>query len=274
MSLRPLVLSLEHASGGLKLSSEAGWNQTAADWAVFIRHGTVFGMADGDTPVATAAILPYGGFGFIGMVLVTPAWRQRGLATRLLEQTISALRERALVPVLDATPAGAIVYGPLGFRTMFGLSRWERAGSPTGSAAAGAIPAPDPEDLDAVTRMDAAVFGSDRRFLFADFLGRAGTRVIRTAHGFAMTRQGHRAVQLGPVVADSEAAAIELLAATLAGVDGRVFLDVAERRSEIVRWLEANGFVRQRPFQRMALGDASGFGSHAGVMVSVGPEFG
>jgi len=276
MSLRPLELSIADVSAGLQLSIEAGWNQTAADWAVFIRHGTVFGLKDGDALVATAAILPYSNFGFVSMVLVTPAWRKRGLATRLVDQSITALRARGLVPVLDATPAGAVVYKRLGFQTIFELWRWERTASwseptPAGKSAARPVGL---EQLDTFARIDAKAFGSNRHFLFQEFLDRADTRVFLSDSGFVMTRKGYRAGQLGPLVAQTEAAACDLLAPTVATLQGLVFLDVAERCCKLRRWLESNGFLRQRPFQRMALGQANGFGDPACLMVMAGPEFG
>jgi GNAT superfamily N-acetyltransferase len=276
MSLRPLELSIADVSAGLRLSSEAGWNQTAADWAVFIRHGTVFGLKHGDALVATAATLPYSGFGFVSMVLVTPAWRKRGLATRLVDQSITALRARGLVPVLDATPAGAAVYKQLGFQTMFELWRWERTASSPAPAPADkpAVRPAGMEQLDTFARIDAEAFGSDRHFLFQEFLDRAETRVFLSDRGFTMTRKGHRAAQLGPLAARTEAAARDLLAATVATLHGPIFLDVAERCCELRRWLESNGFSRQRPFQRMALGQANGFGHPACLMVMAGPEFG
>jgi hypothetical protein len=49
---------------------------------------------------------------------------------------------------------------------------------------------------------------------------------------------------------------------------------VAERCAGLTRWLETNDFSRQRPFQRMVQGEASGFGHHVRVMVTAGPEFG
>jgi len=275
MSLRPLELSIADVSAGLQLSIEAGWNQTTADWAVFIRHGTVFGLKDGDALVATAAILPYSNFGFVSMVLVTPAWRKRGLATRLVDQSITALRARGLVPMLDATPAGAVVYKRLGFQTIFELWRWERTASsePTPADKPGARPV-GLEQLDTFARIDAKAFGSDRHFLFREFLDRTDTRVFLSDRGFVMTRKGHRAGQLGPLVAQTEAAACDLLAPTVATLQGPVLLDVAERCCKLRRWLESNGFSRQRPFQRMALGQANGFGDPAFLMVMAGPEFG
>ena len=60
------------------LVREAGWNQVAADWEMFRALGTVFAARAGERVVATAAILPYGTFAWVSMVLVdgrtAPAW--------------------------------------------------------------------------------------------------------------------------------------------------------------------------------------------------------
>ena len=276
MSLRAVELSIEDVSAGLKLSNEAGWNQTAADWAIFIRHGKVFGLKHGNELIATSAILPYSGFGFVSMVLVTPTWRNRGLATRLMEEAIHALRSLALVPVLDATPAGAIVYRRMGFEPIFDLGRWERtATAPKRSSTGRAARQPaGRERLNLLAQMDAESFGSARRFLFEEFMQRAQTQVFLCDDGFVMTRMGDRAVQVGPLAARTEAAGRDLLAATLTSLAGPVFLDVAERFSDLRAWLETNGFSRQRPFQRMALGRTGAFGRPACQMVTAGPEFG
>ena len=98
------------------LVAEAGWNQVAADWRIFLDFGTAYAVRSGGRVIATAATLPYGGrCAWISMVLVSAEHRRRGLATRLLHRCISDITASGLVPVLDATPAGAKVYAPLGF---------------------------------------------------------------------------------------------------------------------------------------------------------------
>jgi GNAT superfamily N-acetyltransferase len=279
MSLRRLELSLEDVPAGLQLSSEAGWNQTVEDWAIFIRHGTVFGLQDPeDALVATAAVLPYAEFGFVAMVLVTPVWRKRGLATSLVEAAIGSLHRRGLVPVLDATPAGAAVYGRLGFKRIFDLCRWERittSGSPQlRSAEPAALPAGVP-CLGLFARLDAGAFGSERWFLLEDFLQRPQTRAFALDdRGFLMARTGYRATQLGPVVADTQSQALGLLETSLADLEGPLFLDVAERWTDIATWLESRGFRRQRSFQRMAFDRTQAFGDPSRMMVTAGPEYG
>src|SRR5436305_2372791 len=109
-------LSIADAPAGLALSDEAGWNQTLDDWRCFLGQGTVFGMRDAeDRVIATAALLPAPPVTWISMVLVSAKWRRRGLANALMTHCIETARARHLEPWLDATPAGAAVYRPIGF---------------------------------------------------------------------------------------------------------------------------------------------------------------
>src|SRR5262249_60274313 len=70
------------------LVAEAGWNQTAADWRIFLDLGQVFAVRDGGRVVATAATLPYQRFRWISVVLVTKDFRRRGLAGRLVARRL------------------------------------------------------------------------------------------------------------------------------------------------------------------------------------------
>ena len=117
-------LGVDDAQAGLVLSTEAGWNQNEADWRFFLNKGAVFGLRDGDRLVATAALLPYSaGNAWISMVLVTADFRRRGIATKLVDACLDVAKRRGLTTWLDATPAGASVYGPLGFTPTLQLRR-------------------------------------------------------------------------------------------------------------------------------------------------------
>ena len=281
LALVPVTLGPVDIGAALALSDAAGWNQTADDWAVFIGRGHTIGRrsADGEL-VATAAALPYGGGqGWISMVLVADAWRHRGLASRLLDEAVAHLREGGRTPVLDATPAGAAVYRQKGFVAGFEADRWEgpsiampRDGGAAAAHAAG------PADLDVIAALDRASTGLDRRFLIESFLSRPASKAWRSADGsgFVIARAGRRAMQVGPLVAADDAQAIALLEVALASgaANGRVFLDLARPRREVAAWLEGQGFVRQRPFVRMALGAAEPPALGDGAFVLAGPEFG
>lgn len=84
MHVQPLTL--EHMPSCLALSTEAGWNQTATDWAIFFACGESFGcLAPDGRLIATTFLVPYRPrIAWISMVLVDPSYRRRGVATRLV----------------------------------------------------------------------------------------------------------------------------------------------------------------------------------------------
>jgi GNAT superfamily N-acetyltransferase len=276
--LLPLTTLTENdIAGCMALSAEAGWNQTADDWALFIRHGTVFGLPDGDGhPVATGAILPFSdSFAWVSMVLVTAARRRHRIGTGILESCCAELKRRGLVAVLDATPAGERVYRPLGFAPTFALSRWQGQGG-AGTALPAGVRSMQADDMAAVADIDARAFGAPRPFLLQSFFARAPQLAFVTndGAGFALARPGRIAAQIGPIIAADEDAAAALLSAALGAASGPVFLDVADRWQKLGALLRARGFTVQRPFLRMALGRGAPFGEVARTFVVAGPEFG
>jgi GNAT superfamily N-acetyltransferase len=262
----------------MALSSEAGWNQTPDDWALFMRHGTVFGLPDANgVPVASGAILPYpGGFAWISLVLVTASRRRARIGTHILQSCCAELEQRGLVGVLDATPAGERVYRPLGFEPIFKLSRWQGEGRGTrGALPAGIRPIAE-SAIDTVAAIDAAAFGADRKFLLENLLHRAPQVAFMTASadGFVLARPGRLATQIGPLVATNEVSAAALLDTALDAVTGPVFFDLCDRWSKLIDHVERRGFTLQRPLLRMALRRSDPYGDVARTFVAAGPEFG
>jgi hypothetical protein len=131
-------------------------------------------------------------------------------------------------------------------------------------------------DLDAVFERDREVFGADRRRLLGSFYRRApemGWIVERggAVAGYCFGRPGHLYRQAGPVVADDEAAARELVACR-GGED--VAIDVPRSAAGWVAWLEGSGFTIERPFVRMRRGESGSPGIAAHQFAIAGPEFG
>ncbi len=265
-----------------RLSAEAGWNQTADDWRLILRHGAGEGVfaADG-RPLASACDVPLTRRSrWVCMVLVTPDARRQGHATRLMAARIAEIEQAGLVPGLDATELGRPVYEKLGFRPLLALSRF--------AAAAPAWPQADRSvdlaplvaaDLPALTAYDEAATGSDRRFLLehlaarcpgAAWVARSGGRIA----GFALGRDGVRASGIGPVVADSLAVATALAAAAGRATPGPTMIDVPDAQAGFVAALAAAGFTRQRGFTRMIRGDDAALDRTARLYAPAGPEFG
>jgi GNAT superfamily N-acetyltransferase len=128
-SLRAGPLRGEHAEDAVRLSSDAGWNQTADDWRLMIRQGHGWGrFTQIGQLVATTLLLPYERrIAWLGMVLVTERHRHQGVASALLSQALQRCDELGLAAGLDATPEGRRVYRPHGFADLFGLQRFQCA---------------------------------------------------------------------------------------------------------------------------------------------------
>ena len=273
-------LAAHDVAGGLALSDAAGWNQTADDWSFFISAGAALGVRDeAGALIATAAALPYDAAnGWISMVLVEAGQRHRGIASQLVDACVASLREAGRTPVLDATPAGAAVYARIGFVAGFAFERWEGGGAPRTIAppASRSAVAAGPSHAETLIVLDRSAGGVDRTLLLRSFLARDETCawLAPGETGFAIRRAGRRAAQIGPIVAADDAAALDLLGTALDGIVGRAFIDVPVHCTAVGDALTRLGFVRQRPFVRMALGDARAAAPREGVFTLAGPEFG
>jgi GNAT superfamily N-acetyltransferase len=265
------VLGEDDLEGALALSAEAGWNQAAADWLLMLRLGSGFAARDGGRVVATALALPYPPvFGWVSMVLVHAPYRRRGIATRLVRHATAALTGAGLLPVLDATPAGAEVYGRMGFRPVGNLLRWRGAGG--GAAVASRVP----RIAERVRELDGAAFGADRGAVLADLSGRPAPVATLAADGggYLLSRAGRTATQLGPLVAREAATAVALLAEGVDAVAGTVVVDVPEQATAAAAHLADRGFTPERPFVRLVLGGDALAGTPALVHAIAGPELG
>jgi GNAT superfamily N-acetyltransferase len=266
-------LNADDAHAGLVLSTEAHWNQNEADWRVFLSRGTVFGVRDRDgLLVATAALLPYSsGNAWISMVLVTANWRRRGVATKLVDACLDAATKHGLTPWLDATPAGATVYGPLGFAPTLQLRRLrlENSTSPKG-APSQALSAGDFGDF---TARDISTMGFDRSALLAELGGRSGSRLLSNGGAVALVRDGRKARHIGPLFTDSSDRALALVHEIVRSETGAVLIDAVSTQEEFLSGLTGSGWSIERPFQRMRFGRATTLPAELPFAVA-GPEYG
>jgi GNAT superfamily N-acetyltransferase len=265
-------LGPDDAPGGLALSSEAHWNQNEADWRFFLGAGTVFGMRDPDhRPIATAALLPYGsGNAWISMVLVTALWRRRGLATRLVDACLVAAARQRLTPWLDATPAGAAVYGRLGFTPTLQLRRLRLENSNRTEAGAPQLQAGNADDFAA---RDRRAMGFDRSILLTEFCRRPNARLLSGGNAIGLVRDGYTCRHIGPLFADQPERALALVDAIVRCETGAVLIDVVSTQGAFLKGLTARGWIVERPFQRMQFGGAATATVELPFAVA-GPEYG
>ncbi len=258
-------MTLADIAGGLRLSGSSGWNQLESDWRVFLErsprgcrvteeHGQILG---------TMATLRYENkFAWISMMLVDPSLRGQGIGTQLFRQALEILHD---VPCLrlDATPAGRELYRNFDFTDDYPIYR-TKATVPDGSAPRFARRMTD-SDLPEVFERDREIFGADRSFLLsALFEGAPEYAWIIPGRGYTFGRYGANCDQLGPVVAEDESAARDLISAH----PGRQFY-VDTPHADF-----AKGFSVERSLVRMSRGQQNFEERLDRSFAIAGPEFG
>lgn len=267
---------------GLALCRASGWNQTAEDWEQLLAGG-----GDGcrvavldRRVVGTATAVTYEGrFAWIGMVLVDVTVRGHGIGRALLDEALARLGP---VPArLDATPKGHPLYLALGFVEERRLCRLTSPSAPGG--AGGDCREVRPmrrDDLDAVAAWDCSVFGADRRPLLEWARESAPDLALvvdrgASLEGYCLGRQGHRFLQVGPVVADHIDVATSLVdACRRRAPEAPMAIDVPATPAPWSARLAEMGFVEQRPFIRMCRGTNLHKGRPASQWAIFGPEWG
>ena len=251
----------------MKLKDLAGWNQIPADWRRLLAlspEGCFLAELEG-RPAGTVTTTRYGNrFAWIGMVLVLPEMRRRGIGTALLKHAIQYLEEAGVACVrLDATPLGEKLYDTLGFQDEYRLERVQGVAQVSESEGnrRRSIRQMAEHDLGDIFSFDAVRFGADRSRLLeilwrqvADlcFLSRGPCGAV---DGYIMARPGQNAFQIGPWVAAQTDIAEALFGRTLATLRGEnVFLDVLCENARPSRIVRRHGFSVQRPFVRMYRG--------------------
>jgi GNAT superfamily N-acetyltransferase len=258
-------LTLDDLDSALQLSSTAGWNQQRADWHMLLTiapTGSFAALDDsGRRIVGTSIGIDYGGFGWIAMMLVDPAYRGRGLGARLLEAAMDAVP--AGLPIrLDATPMGRPLYQRYGFADEAMLMRHVATVANRGAALsdfpAGAFPHPlDGANLETIGNHDRDIFGGNRLAVLGWALESAPqyARILQSVSGvpqYCFGRQGRLFDQIGPIVAlDDDGARALLGAAVHAAGDRAIVADVFEEHRSFAGWLHGCGFRAERPLFRM-----------------------
>ena len=300
---------------GMRLKEIAGWNQTREDWQRFLEadpEGCFVVEWNGQVAGTVATIVYEHRFAWIGMVLVDPQVRGKGIGTALLLRAIDHLDARKVPCMkLDATPQGKPIYTRLGFQIEYEIERHsltrEAFGdspglgvAPTfracpeqseGPASAGLkagatnqtgtqTPAAAAGNLEPLLEFDHQVFGADRSALLRSLASSAPDLVAIHRSGgaveaFALGRPGSRADQLGPWVAANAAAARAVLDDFL--LRSRrpvVFVDVLRDNVWAPALLAARGFQFSRSLTRMYRGENAHPGRPDLLGAILGPEFG
>jgi len=265
--------------GAMRLKDGAGWNQTAGDWERLLSaspDGCFAAESDGRVVGTSATIIYEGRFAWIGMVIVDPGHRGKGIGTTLLERAIRHLDSRSVPAVkLDATPLGKPLYEQFGFVSEYDVERWALT-RPVGKPVVGKVF----REIEDALQLDREVFGADRSALLRSVAAETPdfalvTRQEGAVAGYAFGRRGSRADHLGPWVALDEDVAATLLDELLRRSERElVFIDCVRRNPWAAPLVKARGFELSRSLTRMFRGTNRFPGRPELVCAILGPEFG
>jgi len=291
---------------GMRLKELAGWNQTSSDWERFLRaspSGCFVAELDGRVCGTATTIVYEERFAWIGMVLVDPECRGRGIGTRLLARAIEHL-DAVGVPTLklDATPQGKPIYAKSGFVSEYDIERWtlerrtdlagagvsvapgERAAAgaaePSASLPSASLPFTSKPDVEGIAEFDRDVFGADRGGLLMSLHNETTSFTLEAKNrgklqGYALGRRGARADHLGPWIARDESSARGLLVEFLhRSKRETIFVDCVKLNRFACGLVESLGFEFSRPLTRMYRGPNRHPGRPEFVCGILGPEFG
>ncbi|MCF6311932.1 MAG: GNAT family N-acetyltransferase [Verrucomicrobiales bacterium] len=274
MSIRLRTLSEGDLDFANQLREIAGWNQTLADWRRFISLAPdgCFIVEWNGQPAGTATTTSYGqDLAWIGMVLVHPDFRRRGLGQALLEHCIHHLREVKKIRCvkLDATPDGQPLYEKLGFTAEWSLQRWVGTGGGQTSTA--------PHDsLNATSaKLDQEIFAADRSDLLHS-LARDGLacRVLDDG-SYGLMRPGMNATYLGSSVATCAKSGTTIARELIdCAPPSPLFWDLPDANQAAIELAKSLDFEAKRDLLRMYLGDHNDAGAPARMFGLAEPGLG
>src|SRR5262245_39639434 len=181
----------------LSLQRLEGWNQTERDWSRLLQlePAGCFAAEVDEHVIATVTTTTYGGtLAWIGMMLVAPEHRRRGIGRQLLSTALDHLQAAGIAAVkLDATPGCRPLYEVLGFVREGLIERWETVAR---KRLVNCDQSLNMEIRQTIHALDRSVFGADRKRLLDSLIADSVVtpQVVITAggrlQGYALARRG------------------------------------------------------------------------------------
>ena len=272
-------MTIDDLELGLRLSRQAGWNQTESDWLRFMDmepDGCFVAELNGCS-VGTTTTCIFDKVAWIAMVLVDKDSRGQGIGTKLLKHALDYLDGLKIRTVrLDATHLGRPIYEKLGFVPEYELARFE--GIAQQSKTEQVINEAVQDNFAEMIELDRQATGTNREEilsrLFNEFL--QDTRIVThrdKVDGFVTIRPGANAIQVGPCTAGVNSGQTLLSDALNRCAGKAVYVDIPTGNVPAVKIAESSGLKIQRRFTRMYRGERISDDLKS-IWASSGPEKG
>jgi ribosomal protein S18 acetylase RimI-like enzyme len=244
-------------------AAQEGWNPGLHDADLFHAadpQGFFVGVLD-DRPVASLSVVKYGTrFAFLGLYIVEPALRGRGLGWALWRHGMASAAGRQVG--LDGVVAQQANYRKSGFELAWRNVRYQATGGGPG-ADDPRIVRLDGVPFEVVRAYDQPFFPAERGTFLAGWLAQPdaaalGWREAGALRGYGVVRRCRTGWKIGPLFADDEAIAEELFVALRghASPGEPVFLDIPEPHAAAVALTRRHGMRMVFETARMYTGQA------------------
>jgi len=235
-------------------------------------------------PVGHVSTINYGKLAWLGLFVVNPEKRGRGIGATLMRRAIDYLEQAGAETIrLEAEEAAVTLYRRLGFKEEFDSLRFSgHTNRHHKEPVRKGIEHMQDEDIERLVDLDSKYFGSQRfrvlKRLFDDdqrycFIAKEGRETI----GYLMCRQTRNAFWIGPWICEDPSRSGELLEACLSAIkdeETQLRFGFPSRNESMPTLLKKKGFVSTGKSIRMFRGEKKHQGIPQGVYGIGGPEKG
>jgi predicted N-acetyltransferase YhbS len=249
----------------VRLSNQLERGYAEPEIRLIMQAGNLLGHRSGEgTIVSTAAIFPYQGkWASLGVVMVDPRYRRRGLATRLVQTCMGIVPEYSVM--LVATDEGKPLYEKLGFRTvdtLYILIAEEYQRQLHLQVKYTQFHSIDDQDLPELLKLDQEAFGAGRsKFLNLRLQQAKYTSSIRNqagrCTGYALGVETPEFLVIGPVVAPDSWLAALLIDDIARRYQGTIRINIPSVHQDLISFLMRCGFQLARIAPVMMVGGSS-----------------
>lgn len=210
-----------------ELTVSVFWPHREHDLDLFLSLGQGYLALDEiDRPLGSAMYYPMGdNFAMFGMMVTTPRLQSQGTGQRLLRRIMRDCEGRDLR--LSATQSGYRLYESAGFTPVTTIWQQQGVARPfkvPKALAGGAVRDLGADDALALRALDVHAYGADRHEVIDALLALSSGVVMERGGeicGYALMRKFGKGVVIGPVVAEDDAMAMQLVAPLIQRCEGQ-----------------------------------------------------
>ena len=254
------TMSADEVAMSVEWAAAEGWNPGWHDPRCFREadpSGFFVGVLRGEPVACLCAVAYDDSFGFIGLYIVKPGFRGKGFGIQIWQHGMRYLGDRNIG--LDGVVAQQANYRKSGFKLAYRNIRFQ--GVIAGGACADVTDATT-LPFEQLLAYDERSFPARRRPFLARWLGQADSVALAVVdhariRGYGVLRACRAGCKIGPLFADDEQIAEDLLGALVARFPGQLItLDVPETNPAAVALAERYGMTSIFETARMYTNDA------------------